>query len=56
MTLFVDASAFIAMIAGEKDADALADTLQADHDRPCSAISVWETVAGLCRSHGCSVP
>ena len=56
MTLFVDASAFIAMIAGEKDADALADTLQADHDRLCSAISVWETVAGLCRSHGCSVP
>lgn len=56
MTLFVDASAFIAIIAGEADADTLADTLDADLDRLCSAISVWETVAGLCRSHGYSVP
>ena len=51
MTLFVDASAFIAMIAGEDDADELADTLETDRDRLCSAISVWETVAGLCRSY-----
>ena len=44
------------MIAGEDDADSLADRLEADHDRLCSAISVWETVAGLCRSYAFSVP
>lgn len=52
MTVFVDASAFIAMIAGEDGADAL----DADGERLCSAVSVWETVVGLCRSHGHSVP
>ena len=56
MTVFVDASAFIAMIAGEHDADVLADALDADPDRLCSAVSVWETVAGLCRSYGYSTP
>lgn len=54
--MFVDASAFIAMIAGEDGADELADALDADSERLCSAVSVWETVAGLCRSHGHSVP
>ncbi len=52
MTVFVDASAFIASIAGEDGADAL----DADPDRLCSAMSVWETVAGLCRSHGYAIP
>ena len=52
MTVFVDASAFIAIIAGEDGADAL----DADPDRLCSAMSVWETVAGLCRSHGYAIP
>lgn len=56
MTLFVDASALVAMIAGEEDADALADALEADRGRLCSAVSVWETIAALCRSHRCSVP
>ena len=54
--MFVDASAFIAMIAGEDGADELADALDADSERLCSAVSVWETVAGLCRSHGYSIP
>ena len=56
MTVFVDASAMIAMIAGERDADALADRLAAEPVRLCSAISVWETVAGLCRTYRFSVP
>ena len=56
MTIFIDASALIAIIGGEEDADALADTLEADRDRICSAVSVWETVAGLCRSFAFSVP
>ena len=55
MTVFVDASALIAMIAGEGDAADLADRLEAEEARLCSAVSVWETVAGLCRSYGVSV-
>ena len=55
MTIFADASALIAIIAGEDGADALADALEADQTRLCSALSVWETMAGLRRSHGLSV-
>jgi uncharacterized protein with PIN domain len=47
--VFVDASALIAIIAGEPDAAELADLLEADRLRLCSAVSTWETVAGLCR-------
>jgi ribonuclease VapC len=56
MTIFADASALIAIIANEPDADTLSDILEADSSRLCSAISVWETVAGLCRSYMFSVP
>lgn len=55
MTIFADASALIAIIAGEEDADILADTLDADGERLCSALAVWETVASLCRSYALSV-
>lgn len=55
MTLFVDASALIAIITGEAEADALADVLETDPDRVCSALSLWETVAGLVRSYAFSV-
>jgi ribonuclease VapC len=54
--IFVDASALIAIIAGEPEASDLADVLDAQRVRLCSAISVWETVAGLCRSYTFSVP
>ncbi len=54
--IFVDASALIAIIAGERDADSLADRLEADPIRCCSAISIWETTVGLCRSHKFTVP
>ena len=54
--IFVDASAMISMMAGESDADGLADRLGAERLRLCSAISVWETIAGLCRTHTFSVP
>lgn len=56
MTIFVDASALIAMIAGEEDANSLAALLEADPARICSAVSMWETVAGLCRSYRFAVP
>lgn len=54
--IFADASALIAIITAEEGADALADVLEADRLPLCSALSVWETVAGLCRSYAFSVP
>jgi ribonuclease VapC len=53
--IFIDASAMISMMAGEADADALADVLAAHRKRLCSALSLWETAAGLCRSYGFTV-
>jgi ribonuclease VapC len=55
MTVFADASALIAIIAKEADAIMLADILEAEQTRLCSALSVWETVAGLCRSYAFTV-
>jgi len=54
--IFADASALIAIIAGEAGADDLADRLEADPLRMCSSLSVWETVVGLCRSYVFSIP
>ncbi len=54
--IFADASALIAIITGESAADLLADALEADAGRLCSAMAVWETVAGLCRSHALPIP
>lgn len=51
MTLFVDASALVAIIAGEPDGDALAEAIIADPDPIWSAMSCWETISGLRRSH-----
>ncbi|WP_428489264.1 type II toxin-antitoxin system VapC family toxin [Rhodopila sp.] len=53
--VFVDASALIAIITGEADAGELADLLEADRERLCSAVAAWETVAGLCRGYIYSV-
>jgi ribonuclease VapC len=54
--IFADASALIAIIAGEPEADSLADLLESEQSRLCSALSVWETIAGLCRSYVFSMP
>ncbi len=51
MTLFVDASALVAMIAGEPDGEALMVRLMADPDPLWSAMTEWETVLALCRSY-----
>lgn len=53
--IFADASALIAIITGEPEADTLADVLQSDPTRRCSALSVWETVTGLNFSYGSSL-
>jgi ribonuclease VapC len=54
--IFVDASALVAIVAGEDDADSLADRLEQEPARLISAVSVWEAAAALCRSHTFSVP
>jgi ribonuclease VapC len=56
VSIFVDASALIAMLAAEPEGAAMADCLQGDPARCYSAISAWETVAGLCRSYRFAVP
>jgi ribonuclease VapC len=53
--IFVDALALISMWAEEPDALDLATILEPDPARLCSPISLWETVAGLCRSYVFSV-
>jgi ribonuclease VapC len=53
--IFVDASALISIVARETDALDLAARLEADRMRLCSAMSLWETVAGLCRSYMFSI-
>jgi ribonuclease VapC len=56
VTIFVDASALVAIISGEATADALAEIIE-KHPHPLvSALSLWETVAGLCRSYSFPLP
>ena len=47
MTIFVDASALIAMIAGEQEGEAVAAAIRADNDPLWSAMSCWEAVVAL---------
>ena len=54
--VFADASALVAIIAREPDALTLAERLEADRLRLCSALGVWETVAALCRSYAFPIP
>jgi predicted nucleic acid-binding protein len=54
--IFADASALIAIITGEPEADSLADLLESEQSRRCPALCVRETIAGLCRSTMFSVP
>jgi ribonuclease VapC len=53
--IFVDASALVSLAAQEEDALDLAGVLESDRARLTSPIALWETVAGLCRSHIFSV-
>lgn len=49
MTLFVDASAMVAMLLDEPEKDWFADQLDRDPDRIWSAIARWETIVNLLR-------
>lgn len=52
MTLFIDASALVAIIAEESDADQMIAAIEADDDPIWSPVSCWETVAALRFSKG----
>jgi ribonuclease VapC len=52
MTLFVDASALVAIIAGEPEKASLAIQVRDDADPLWSAMTEWEAVTALCRSYG----
>ena len=54
MTLFVDASALVAIIAGEPEQVDLAIQVRDDNDPLWSAMTEWETVTALSRSYGYS--
>jgi ribonuclease VapC len=53
--MFVDASAIVAILTQEPDADALADALEAARLPITSAIAVFEAVLGICRKRHASV-
>lgn len=53
--MFVDASAIVAILTREDDADALADRLGAARQPITSAIAVFEAVLGICRKRHASV-
>jgi ribonuclease VapC len=53
--MFVDASAIVAMLTRETDADALADALDAARSPMTSPVAVFEATLGICRKRYASV-
>lgn len=53
--MFVDASAIVAILTCESDADALADLLESAQSPITSPIAVFESALGLCRKRHASV-
>ena len=53
--MFVDASAIVAILTREPDADALADALDAARSPVTSPIAVFEATLGVCRKRHASV-
>lgn len=49
MTLFVDASAFVAILSGEPDGPDLLVRLHADADRVYAPVVLWESASALAR-------
>jgi ribonuclease VapC len=54
--IFADASALIAIVAKESEAGAFVDILEQDAAPLCSAMSLWETVAGMTKNYRFAVP
>jgi ribonuclease VapC len=53
--MFIDASAIVAILTREAEADVLADVLEAAHSAITSPIAVFEAVLGICRKRHASV-
>lgn len=53
--MFVDASAIVAILTAEPEADALADLLDAARSPVTSPIAVFEAALGICRKRHASV-
>ena len=53
--MYVDASAIVAILTREPDADALADALDGARSPITSAVTVFESVLGVCRKRHASV-
>jgi ribonuclease VapC len=53
--MFVDASAFCAILLGEPDRNRFEERLAAVNGAATSAVAIWETVRGLVRGKGLSV-
>jgi ribonuclease VapC len=53
--MFVDASAIVAILTREPEAEMLADTLEDAHSPMTSAIAIFEAVLGICRKRHASV-
>jgi ribonuclease VapC len=53
--MFVDASAIVAMLTEEPEADSFADALQAASRPVTTPVAIFEATLGLCRKHHASV-
>lgn len=53
--MFVDASAIVAILTGEAEADALADVLEHARSPITSPIAIFEAALGICRKRHASV-
>ncbi len=53
---FVDASAIVAVLTREPEADAFSDILEAAEEGVTSPLAVFEAVLGVCRKRHASVP
>ena len=51
--MFVDASAIVAILTGESDAEVLAGRLEAASQPVTSAVAVFEAAAGVSRKKAC---
>lgn len=49
MTVFVDASAIVAIVHGEPEADDFADAIEAHNDRLYCVVGAWEAAHAIAR-------
>lgn len=55
MTIFVDASAIVAMVAKEPEAGPFAQYLSVETDRITSPVALWESVRAVARARGVEI-